>query len=87
MPHLLANGHFGMVFEHLQDFFHPKDSASGFFQLFQLCFHIAQCHISPQIACVLGVACLVAMTKLSSGVHTITVGETLCQLTSHVLGL
>jgi hypothetical protein len=30
MPHLLASGLFGMVFEHLQDCFHPKKSMIGF---------------------------------------------------------
>jgi hypothetical protein len=30
MSHLLANGHFRMVFEHLQDYFHPKDSMNEF---------------------------------------------------------
>jgi hypothetical protein len=41
MPHLSASGPFKMVFEHLQDYFHLKDLANGFPQLFQLCFHIA----------------------------------------------
>jgi hypothetical protein len=31
MLHVLASGHFGMVFE---DYFHPKDSTNGFSQLF-----------------------------------------------------
>jgi hypothetical protein len=34
MPHLLANGHFRMVFEHHQNYFHPSFSANGFLQLF-----------------------------------------------------
>jgi hypothetical protein len=77
MLNLSASGPFGMGFEHLQDCFHPEDSASGFFQLFQLCFHIAQCHIPLQIACVLGIVRILAMTKPSSGVHPIVMGETL----------
>jgi hypothetical protein len=40
MPHLSTSGPFKMVFEHLQDYFYPKDLASGFLRLFQLCFHI-----------------------------------------------
>jgi hypothetical protein len=36
MRHLLISGFFGMVFEHLQDYFHPKTLASGFLQLFHL---------------------------------------------------
>jgi hypothetical protein len=56
MSHLLANGFTGMAFEHFQDYFHLEDLVSGFPQLFQLCFHITQGHIPPQIARVLGVA-------------------------------
>jgi hypothetical protein len=64
MSHLSASGPFGIVFEHLHDYFHLKDLASGFFQLFQLCFHITQGHIPPQIARVLGTAHLLTMTSL-----------------------
>jgi hypothetical protein len=84
MLHLLASDHFGMVFEHHRNFFHPKDLVSGFFQLFQLCFHITQGHIPPQIACILGAAYLLTMTKPLRGVHPIVVGETY-RLTSHAL--
>jgi hypothetical protein len=77
MSHFSASGPFGTVFEHLQNYFHLKDLASGFFQLFQLCFHIAQGHIPPQIAHVLGTTHLLTMTKPSSGVCPITLEETL----------
>ncbi len=87
MPHLSASSHFGMVFKHLWDYFHPKDSTNGFPQLFQLYSHIVKGHIPLQIACVLGVACLLAMTKSSSKIHPITMGEALYQLTSHALCL
>jgi hypothetical protein len=50
---------------------------SGFLQLFQLCFHIAQGHIPPQIAHVFGVVRLLVRTKPSGGVHPIAMGETL----------
>jgi hypothetical protein len=30
MPHLLASGPSRMVFEHIRDCFHPKNSTSGF---------------------------------------------------------
>jgi hypothetical protein len=30
MPHLSTSGPYGMVFEHLQNYFHPKDSTNGF---------------------------------------------------------
>jgi hypothetical protein len=74
-----------MVFEHLQDYVHFEDSTSGFLQSFQLCFHIAQGHIPTQIAHVLGMTCLLTMTKLSNGVRPIAVKETLYQLTSYIL--
>jgi hypothetical protein len=47
MPHLLANGHFRMVFEHHQNYFHPSFSANGFLQLFLFCFHIVKSHVPP----------------------------------------
>jgi hypothetical protein len=75
MPHLLTSGLYGMVLEHLQDYFHLKDSANGFFQLFQLCFHIAHGHTPPQIARVLEANHLLTMIKPSSGIHPIVVGE------------
>jgi hypothetical protein len=87
MLHLSTNDFYGMVFEHRQDYFHPKDSMSGFFQLFQFCYHIAQGHIPPQIACVLRTAHLLTMTKPSNGVHPITMGETLNRFTNGVLCL
>ncbi len=63
MPHLLASGPFEMVFEHLRDCFHLKNSTSGFPQLFQLCFYIAKGHIPPQIAFALGITHFLVMTK------------------------
>jgi hypothetical protein len=87
MTHLLASGLFGMVFKHLWDCFHLDDSTSGLPKLFQLCFHTAQSHIPPQIAHVLGTAHLLTMTKPSSGVCPIVVGEALYWLTSLVLCL
>jgi hypothetical protein len=74
-----------MVFEHLEDYFHLKDSTSEFPQLFQLCFHIAQGHVPLLIACVLRATHLLTMTKPLNGVHPIAIGETLYQLTSRIL--
>ncbi len=74
-----------MVSEHLQNYFHPKDSTSGFPYLFQLCFHIAQSHISCQIAHILGAAYFLTMTKPLSGVRPIVVGERLYQFISQDL--
>jgi hypothetical protein len=73
-----------MVFEHPRDYFHLKDSASGFF-LFQLCSYSAQGHIPPQIARVLGATCLLTMTKPSSEVRPIVMSKTLHQLTTCTL--
>jgi len=87
MLHLSTSGPYGMVFEHLQNCFHPKDSTSGFFQLLQLCFHIAQGHISPWITHVFRMAHLLALTKPLDGIRPTTVREALCQFTSHALWL
>jgi len=85
MSHLSTSGPSKMAFEHLRNCFHCEDSKSGFFHLFQLCFHIAQGHILPQIAHVFRAIRLLAMTKPSGGVRSIAVGESLYQLTSHTL--
>jgi hypothetical protein len=77
MPNLSASDIFGMVFEHFQNYFHPKKFISGFPQLFQLCSHISQGHIPCQIAHIFGVAPLLTMTKLFGGVHPIAIGEAL----------
>ncbi len=55
--------------------------------MFQLCFHIAEGHIPLRVACVFRMAHLLTMTKLSSGVHPIIVGETLYWFTIYVLCL
>jgi hypothetical protein len=34
LPCLSVNGQFSIMFEHLHDYFHPKDFSSCFFQLF-----------------------------------------------------
>jgi hypothetical protein len=87
MLHLSASGPSRMVFEHLRNNFHLEDLASGFPQLFQLCFHITQGHNPPQITRVLGAAYLLAMTKPLGGISPIAVGETLYRLISRALCL
>jgi hypothetical protein len=84
MPIVFVNGLSGMVFEHLQDCFHPKDSVISFSQLFQFCSHITQGHIPYRIAHILGAPHLLAMTKFLGGVRLLIVRETLYQFTSHV---
>jgi hypothetical protein len=87
MPIFFVNGIFGMVFEHLQDCFHPNESVINFSQLFQFCYHITQGHIPCQIAYILGAPHFLAMTKLLGGVRPLVVRETLYQFTSHVFML
>jgi hypothetical protein len=74
MSHLLASGLFRMVFKHLQNYFHLKDSTNEFLQLFQYFVHIAHGHIPPKLHVFLD---LLAMTKPSSGVCPFAMGETL----------
>jgi hypothetical protein len=50
MPHLFVSNFSRIVFEQFWNCFHPKNFASGFPQLFQLCSHIAQGHIPCWIA-------------------------------------
>lgn len=67
---VLVNGLLGMIFEHSQKKLkHLKYSLSGFSQLFQLCFHIAQKHIPNYIIHLLEMACLLAIVKLLGGFH------------------
>jgi hypothetical protein len=79
---MFTSGFYGMVFEHLQNCFHPKDSTNGFPQFFQLCYHIVKGHNPPRIAHVLGATYFLTMTKPSRGVCPIAMGETLYQLTN-----
>jgi hypothetical protein len=71
MSHLLTSGPSGMVFEHLWDYFQPKNSTNGFPQLFQLSSPITQGHIPFQIPHVFGTTHLLTMTKPIGGVHPI----------------
>ncbi len=50
-------------------------------------FHITHGHIPPWISCVLGVAYFLTISKLSSGVCFITMGETLYWFISRILCL
>jgi hypothetical protein len=65
----MASGPSRMVFEYLQIYFHLEDSTNGFPQLFKLCSHITQGHIPLQITFVLGITCLLIMTKHVGGVR------------------
>ncbi len=87
MSHLFTNSPSRMVFEHPQNNFHPKDFASGSSQNFQFYFHIVQGHIPHWIAHILGMACLLTMTKPSCGVRLIVVGKMLYWLISYTLCL
>jgi len=87
MLHLSTSGPSRMVFEHLRDCFHPKNSMRISPLLFQLCFHISQGHIPPQMAHVLATTHFLTMTKPSCGVRPIVVGETLYRMTNYNLCL
>ncbi len=87
MPHVSTSDFFRMVFEHLQNCFHVENLAIAFSQLFQFCSHVAHNHIPPQITYVFRMAHFLTMTKPSSGVYPIIMGETMYRLTSYILCL
>jgi hypothetical protein len=48
----IDNNFFGMIYEHLCDYFHLKDATNDFLELFELCFHIAWSHfLSSNYTC------------------------------------
>ncbi len=57
----------------------------GFLQLFQVCFHITQGHIPPQIARILGAAHHLTMIKSLGGIRPIAMGEAIYRFTNHTL--
>jgi hypothetical protein len=76
MLRLFTNGHFGMVFEHIHDCFHPEilqvDShicVNFVFTLHKVTFHV-ELHV-------LGTTRLLTMTKPLGGVCPIAMGEEL----------
>jgi hypothetical protein len=77
IQNLSISGHFGIVFEHLWDYFQLEDSVGGFPQLFQLCSHITQGHIPCWITHILGVVHLLVMTKPLGGVCPIVIKKAL----------
>jgi hypothetical protein len=74
MYHLLTCGPFGMVFQHFQDYFDPKDLASGFIQLHHLCAHVDVSCIFWSMVQVFGASRLLALAKPFGGIHLIIVG-------------
>jgi hypothetical protein len=85
--HLSVGGPFGMVFEHVRDLFDLEDSMNVFIQLHQLCSHVV---VGCNLGCVvwiLGACWLLALAKLSSGIHLIAVGKTFYQLMDMTLCL
>jgi hypothetical protein len=74
--HLLIGGPLGMVFEHLQDIFGPKDSASCFSQLFLVrSYIIAPRCIFENITRAFGVVKLLILAKPSSGIRPIAINK------------
>lgn len=83
----LIGGPSCMVFEHLRDSFDPKDSIGDFSQLFMVCSYVTTRHIVRNIVKALGATRLLALTKLSNGIHLIEVGEVFYWLVSMTLCL
>jgi hypothetical protein len=84
MFHLSTGGPSGMVFEHLQDSFNPKDLASGFIQFHQLCSHVV-------VDCIYGSSFranwFLVLAKPFNDIHLIIVGRALYRLASKALCL
>jgi hypothetical protein len=57
-----------MVFKHFQDVFNLEVSTNDFIQFHQLSSHVTYGHIPQSIACIFGVARLLALAKPSSGI-------------------
>ncbi len=85
--HLSISGPFGILFEHLQNTFDPKDSMTSFIQFHQLCSHAAVNHIFGFVVRILRVNQLLTLAKPSNGIHIIVVGEALYRLMNMVLCL
>jgi hypothetical protein len=77
----LIGGPSCMVFEHL------RDSIGDFSQLFMVCSYVTTRHIVRNIVKALGATRLLALTKLSNGIHLIEVGEVFYWLVSMTLCL
>ncbi len=75
MSHLSTCDSLNMVFEHLNFFFNPKDSISGFIRLHQLSSHVTMGHIPQFVAYILGVARFLVLAKPSRNIYLIIVSE------------
>jgi hypothetical protein len=70
-PHFFSGG--PMVYEHLSEYFIPKDPSSKFLKLFQIV--VIHRDILRSVALVLGVSRLLVMAKDTNGFHPIIVGK------------
>jgi len=77
----------GMVFEHLQNIFDPKDLDNGFSHLFLVCSFVVTWRILESIAKAFGVVKLLTLVKPFGGIRSIAIGEVLYQLVNRTLCL
>jgi hypothetical protein len=74
-PHLSSSGLYGMVYEHLSNYFILKDPSLGFSEFFQATIVVACGDILRSMALMLGVGKLLAMARDSRGLHPIVKGK------------
>jgi hypothetical protein len=65
----------GMVFEHLRDYFHLEDLMVDFFSCFNFLSYRSRSQSISNYTCVFGTACLLTISKPSSGVCPIAMGK------------
>jgi hypothetical protein len=75
LAHLLVHGPLGMVFEHFRDLFDPKNLVNYFSQLLLMCSYVVVRHIPESITRTFGVARLLVLASLSSGIQLIAIGK------------
>jgi hypothetical protein len=75
IPHLSLGGLYGMVYEHLSNYFILENPSLGFSELFQATVVVAHGDILKSMALMLGVNKLLAMARDSKGLHLIAIGK------------
>jgi hypothetical protein len=75
IPHLSLSGLYGMVYDHLSNYFILKNPSLGFSELFQAIVVIAHGDIFRSMALMLGVNKLLVMARDSKGLHLIAIGK------------
>jgi hypothetical protein len=78
LGHLLVHGPLGMVFEHFQDLFDPKDLVNYFSQLLLMHFKVVVGHIPKGIMRTFGATRLLALANPFHGIQLITIHKSPC---------